>query len=461
MGRRLRVRGGYLTSRPLPPSAAPGIVWPPIPSPSNALLFALVAQLDASQWWNADELRAMQRKQLAALLDHAVRTVPLYRERLAPIQDATDPGQFNRIPILARPELQSAGSAIQSSALPPGHEPATIVRTSGSTGRPVQVLSSRMGKLFHGALSVRYHLTHGRNPSKKLAALRRTYHKPGTPDKPQPWIPGFESGPMVSFDVGNPLDEQLEWLAQEAPTYLLTYPSTLQGLLRLSAKGGWKPSGLEQVLTYGEALDARLRAQCESLWGVRLVDAYSAQEIGAIAIQCPEHPHYHVQSEDVLVEVLDATDTACGPGETGRVVVTDLHNFATPLIRYELGDFATVGEACACGRGQPVLKAIIGRTRNLLTLPDGRQSCPRFLTEEWAFDLGVRQIQVHQRDLENIHVSLVTERPLKAAEEQRMLESIRSTLRRHPFKLHIDYVDDIPRDPSGKFEEFKSDVSPA
>lgn len=427
-------------------------MWPAVPSASDALLFAVVRQLEQSQWWRAAELETMQRKQLAALLDHAKRTVPLYRDRLST--------GASRVPILTRPELQSAGTTIQSNALPPGHEPATVVRTSGSTGRPVQVLSSRVSKLFHGALSVRYHLSHGRDPSAKLAALRRVYHKPGDPNVAQPWIPGFASGPMVSLDVEHVLEDQLAWLEREAPRYVLTYPSNLQGLLRLSAARAWAPAGLQQVMTYGEALDPGLRAQCESAWGAKLIDAYSAQEIGAIALQCPEHPPYYVQSEDVLVEVLDDDGDPCGPGETGRVVVTDLHNFATPLIRYELGDYAVVGRPCPCGRGQPVLESVIGRTRNLLTLPDGRQTCPRFLTEEWAFDLGVRQLQVHQRDLESVHVALVTERKLRPAEEARIVESIAKTLG-HPFEVHVDYVDEIPRDPSGKFEEFKSDLAPS
>ena len=464
MGRGVRLRGEYLTpSDPLPPSAVLGVVWPPVPGTSDGLLFALVRQLEQSQWWSSEDLRAMERRQLAALLDHAARTVPLYRDRFAAfgnIAELAAPENFRTLPILTRTELQSAKSAIQSTELPPGHEPTTLVRTSGSTGRPVQVLSSRIGKLFHGALSVRYHLSHGRDPGAKLAALRRVYHKPGDAGTPQPWIPGFASGPMVSLDVGHALDEQLAWLEEEAPRYVLTYPSNLGGLLRLSAARGWKPAGLDHVMTYGEALDSRLRAECESVWGVRLIDAYSAQEIGAIALQCPEGPHYHVQSEDVLVEVLDADGRTCGPGQRGRVVVTDLHNFATPLIRYELGDFAIVGSPCECGRGQPVLEAVIGRTRNLLTLPDGRQTCPRFLTEEWAFDIGVRQMQVHQQDLENVHVTLVTDRALDANEERRILDSIGTTLA-HRFALHLDYVDDIPREPSGKFEEFKSDVSPA
>jgi len=59
-------------------------------------------------------------------------------------------------------------------------------------------------------------------------------------------------------------------------------------------------------------------------------------------------------------------------GQVGRVVVTDLHNFATPLIRYDLGDYAEMADTCPCGRGLPALKRIMGRRRNMVRLPDGR-----------------------------------------------------------------------------------------
>ena len=88
---------------------------------------------------------------------------------------------------------------------------------------------------------------------------------------------------------------------------------------------------------------------------------YTCQEAGYLALQCPDYPHFHVQSENVLLEVVDDVGQPCGPGEVGRVLITSLNNFATPLIRYELGDYAEVGAPCPCGRGLPVLKRIMGR----------------------------------------------------------------------------------------------------
>jgi phenylacetate-CoA ligase len=115
------------------------------------------------------------------------------------------------------------------------------------------------------------------------------------------------------------------------------------------------------VQSLGGGLSAEARNACREAWGVPLAHIYRAEEVGPLALQCPEHEHFHVQSEQALVEVLDAQGMACAPGETGRVVATPLNNFAMPLIRYEVGETAEVGAPCACGRGLPVLTRIMDR----------------------------------------------------------------------------------------------------
>jgi len=61
---------------------------------------------------------------------------------------------------------------------------------------------------------------------------------------------------------------------------------------------------------------------------------YSAQEMGCIALQCPDAQCYHVQSECVLVEVLDGNGTPCRPGETGRIVTEEAAVHASNVMLY-------------------------------------------------------------------------------------------------------------------------------
>ncbi len=438
------------------------VVWPAISKPADAALFALAFQFEQSEWWDPQSLLCNQLLQLEKLLVHAMTSVPLYEDRLDEVR-GLEPGaltldRFRRLPVLTRTDVQEAGNTHMSSALPAAHGAKMTVSTSGSTGRPVRVQTTTLCRLFHGALNLRYHSWHARDLRAKVAALRRVHKKPGG-EGPQPWAPGYTTGPMVSLDVGATFGEQLAWLVDQRARYLLTYPSNLWGLLAESKTTGSKPESLHQVITYGEVVPEALRPACEDLWGAPLVDSYSAQEIGAIAFQCPTAPHYHVQSENVLVEIVDSAGAPCEPGSLGRVLVTDLHNFATPLIRYEVGDFAEWGHDCGCGRGLPVIHRIQGRTRGLLTLPSGERFCPRFLTEEFAFSLGIRQLQVVQLSLQRVDVRVAVAAPLSSSDERVLERSIGQTLQ-HPFELRIEYVDHVPRDPSGKFEEFRSEITP-
>jgi phenylacetate-CoA ligase len=268
----------------------------------------------------------------------------------------------------------------------------------------------------------------------------------------------FGTGPGVQLGVHADLDAQCRWLLTERPDYLLSYPSNLSALARHTLDRGIELSFLTGVLTFGEALSDELRDELRTAWQVELTDMYSAQEMGCIALQCPDAQCYHVQSECVLVEVLDGNGTPCRPGETGRIVVTDLHNFEMPLVRYELGDYATVGEPCRCGRGLPVLKSIVGRVRNMLVLPDGRRRFPRIGAKSLAAITCIRQYQFAQVAPTRIEARLVVDRPLAPNEEAHMRDVIHGRLG-YPYDVTFRYCDTLARHPSGKFEDFRCEIA--
>jgi len=116
------------------------IAWPALPAAREAQLAAILFQLEQSQWWTAAQHRERQLVQAAALLEHAYRQLPFYRERLAQAGylpgKALTPEVWARIPRLTRAELQQVGPALVSAQLPDGHGKTYEVSTSGSTGRP-------------------------------------------------------------------------------------------------------------------------------------------------------------------------------------------------------------------------------------------------------------------------------------------------------------------------------------
>jgi phenylacetate-CoA ligase len=139
------------------------------------------------------------------------------------------------------------------------------------------------------------------------------------------------------------------------------------------------------------------------------------------------------------------------------VVVTSLLNYATPLIRYELEDIVEVGESCACGRGLPVLRRIQGRIKDLVHLPNGDTCFPNVWSDLMAV-AKIRQFQMIQTSLQDIVLKLVVRSPLDEAERQSVTLAIHKKMF-HDFDVEIVYTDDIPREPSGKYREFKFELA--
>jgi phenylacetate-CoA ligase len=309
-------------------------------------------------------------------------------------------------------------------------------------------------------------LWHRRDFRQSLAAIRYTGDQSALPpdgEHADNWGQGtgdlVVTGPGYLLNVQSTIEQQAKWLRRVNPGYVLAYPSILLALAHLFEERGWRLPNVRQVQTFGEILEPECRDACERVFGAQVVDLYSSQEVGYVAIQCSDCQDYHVQSENLLVEILDDADRECRPGEIGRVVVTTLHNFAMPLLRYDIGDYAEVGEQCSCGRGLPVLKRIFGRQRNLLTLPDGRRRWPLFNVGERPEELPpFFQFQVIQRTLTNIEVLVVRHQPLAASEEKRVQRYMQQTLG-YPFEIVVRCVESIPRGRSGKFEDFVSEVA--
>jgi phenylacetate-CoA ligase len=457
-----------MSSRKKPRDNSPG--WPSFPA--KPTLPGLLEGLKVSQWWPETDLADARQPGLAWLVGWAADQVPYYgdtdwaRDAARSLTEslAKDPARFPEIwrslPLLTKPDLRAFGSQLNARALPEGHAPIGSQRTSGSTGIPVEVRTTPITRMLWDALTVREHLWFRRDFGKRLGVIRfldreaRELDGQVRPTWGSPVARLFRSGPSSAIHIGKSVEEMADWLARFNPHYLLAYPSIMEPLIEAVAARGGRPAALEEVRLISEPLDAELQALLASQWQVRCTDLYSANEVGYLAFRCREQGALHVQSESLLVEVLDDHGKPCAAGETGRVIVTSLHNLATPLIRYEIGDYAEVGGPCKCGRGLPVLTRVHGRVRNLVRTPDGRQY--------WPVALGrirgvtpIIQAQFVQTALDAVELRVVCARPLDAAETEDAVIRTRQALG-YPFHVSVVPTDLIPRGPTGKFEEFLS-----
>jgi phenylacetate-CoA ligase len=443
-------------------SAVPGLVWPGLPAPAVMAMLALHEQMQQSEWWSPERIAAMQYRQLATLLGHAKRTVPHYR-RVLPASGRVGPEMLRSLPILTRARVQEDPASLQSGAVPRQHQPVQPVRTSGSTGRPVDLKVTSVSSLFRRALYLREHRWQRRDLSLAAATIRNFRDGSGMPPEGKRaagWGYGYVTKPIDALNIRATVDEQIAWLERVQPAYLSTFPTNLRALAQHALERGIRIPGLRQASTYAESLPPGLRDLVRRALGVSVADIYSSEEAGPIAFQCPAHEEtYHVQSENLIVEVVDEEGRPCPHGTPGRVLVTDLHNLATPLIRYEIGDYAETGPACDCGRGQPVLSRVLGRTRNMLRMPGGRLRWPTLPSgDELGRIAPVRQFQLVQKDLQRLELVLVAARPLAPEEESRVRAAFLSDLGAG-FEIRVSYADAIARTSGGKYEDFRCEMA--
>lgn len=436
---------------------------PLVSTQQNAVLYSMLQQLNESQWWTSEKMLKGQLQQLKKLIAYTIVYSPFYKKRFSKVDVISlNYDSFRELPVLTRADLQENNDSIDCSQLPQSHGNTIETTTSGSTGTPVRLRSTGLTTMIWNAINTREQLWHRRDTSKTMAAIRWRPDAVGKPpmgvafeDWGLPINQFFKTGPGYFLNSSTDIADQLVWLNKINPHYLMSHPSNLKALLQESRRQSESFPDLLEVRTIGETVSDELRQLVQSEFNVRLVDFYSTQEVGYVALQCPDHQHYHIQSESLYVEVVREDGTACEPGEPGRILVTSLRNYATPLIRYEIGDYGELGEACDCGRGLPVLLRVNGRVRNMLHLPDGNKRWPNFGFQKIMEVAQLRQFQVVQQRLDLLELRLVVDADLSAEQESAIKEILNSHLG-HPFEIDISYHSALARSTGGKFEDFVS-----
>jgi len=441
-------------------STVAGIAWPAIVSTPGATLLALLFQLEQSQWLAPAELAERQFRQLDVLAEFLWQNSPFYRECLSAA--AWIPGRrfdaalWRELPILKRATLQSCRTRLIVENSPKAHGRPVEYATTGSLGMPVRGLGNELTSFFASALIARNHLWQRRDLSGKFAAIRSKVESRSHADWGRVESACFVTGPAAVLNSSVEVDSQLDWLQGEAPDYLLTHPVNLRSLLIRARERAVRVPSLRELSTFGAMLPVDLRALAREVWQLPMSDIYSSEEFGNIALQCPENPGtYHVQAENLLVEIVDENGAPCAAGEIGRVLVSTLHNFTMPLLRYEIGDYAQAGAPCTCGRGLPVLARIAGRRRNMLRLSGGRSYWPSFPYEAIRPIAEFRQIQIIQHEVDTLEVRLVRAEPLSRETEQLLSAKLCEVLHGQ-FSIRYSYTESMMPASGGKFEDFIS-----
>ncbi len=425
----------------------------------------LADQFERESWLSPKEVEKLQFEKLERLAGYCEKQSPLFAKRLresklTPATLATPEG-LKRFPLLTRRDLQTQIEDLYCKAPPAAHFPVAELSTSGSTGEPVVVKRTAASQVILMAFGLLEHLWNQRDHSARLGIIRAViaeYKRVDTWGQPLNLV--YDTGPSLGMPITTDVKILVQWLKEFEANHVLLYPNTLAAITQYCQQHQISIPSLTDIRTMSETLTEHVRKEAETYFGCKISDTYSSQEMGVIALQCPVSGLYHCAAPNVIVEVLNAQGEVCKPGEIGRLTLTDLFNLATPLVRYDIGDYAEVSEPCPCGRGWPTLKRILGRERNLICMPDGSRHWPLAGLAQYRETAPINQYQLIQREIERIEVRLVTQRPFTFQEENDLRVHMQDTLR-HPFTIDLVYFDEkIPVGANGKFEEFVCAIGP-
>lgn len=421
----------------------------------------LLKYLKQTEHWSLDQLRDLQVGMLRRLLRHAYQHTTYYRELmdergLRP-EDFETIDDLHRFPLLTR-ELLTQSVDTRLAGAPPNW----VIKksTSGSTGEPVVVKYNHESRHWRDATKWRGYGWGG------YQLGMRALHYWGAGPAAKTWFHRrkIELDRYLKRDLYvdcTPRSEEaltnvVRQIETFKPQVMVAYAAGAAALAKFvldTKKRTWAPF---PVLVGAERLWPHDRENIEQAFGPAF-ETYGCREVMLIASECEHHSGMHTSMETMIVEVVvrnpDGTTRAARPGETGEVLITDLHNLACPLIRYVNGDLAVAHEetVCACGRSLMKIGPIEGRTTE--TLRDGRGAAVSGMVFNILFgvmDHVAKKFQVVQKLDGSVVMKVVPTTGPKLPEEN--FKAIHSFADKYlpgaPFK--IEYVEDIPLSAAGK-----------
>lgn len=419
--------------------------------------------LRAAPRLSPEALAARQAALLRRLVLHAATHVPFYRRRFAEAgvrpEDVRTAADLRRLPTVSKADLRAVPTAERTAA---GVDPARLIpfATSGSSGEPLPVSRTWLEQNLLHLYRLRALHRLGQRPTDRIVSIVRRHHAHANDNKllgRALRAAGVHRKTWISPD--QPAEAIVAELAERRPDLVVAYPATLMrvaGAMDDAARRRIRP----RFLWCGaEVLLPAVRRAVGEAFAAPLYDLYSCAEAYSIATECRAGT-LHTVDDAVLVEVL-CGDRPAEPGERGEVVITALHSYALPFVRYRLGDLVERrAPGCACGQPFGAIGQVHGRTVDFFTLPGGRvvhpfQFVSSLLNDEHAW---VRRFQLVQERTDHVVLHIAAAEPPPAD----ALARVRAALAPQfgaGVAFDIETHETIPDEASGKFRPVRSKVS--
>ena len=379
-------------------------------------------------------------KRIQDLIAHAVKTTDFYKNYPKDIS-------LKDLPVVNKDTFRQQYDRFISSTYKDAPDN-RVMCTSGSTGTPLRMIQNRdkirhntAGGIFLGAAAGYY-------IGMKEAFIRV-------------WVNNVKKSKfqliqenMIMMDSSR-MDEQalaemFHTIEKKKVKCLVGYSSALGELSDYIRRSGRDCSNcsVRAIIPISETMPEPVRRTLEKQFGCPVRAWYSNEENGIMGLQNEKDEGYRIDTETYYYEILKMdSDEPAEPGELGRIVITDLFNYAFPILRYDNGDTAVAVRKEKNGRFKLYLSELYGRRSDLIYDCKGNAVTPYIITNNlWDIE-GVKQYRFIQEDVKDYTIWLNGD-PAKMDQEE-ILGRIRPYLGDEA-RIKVEIVDEIPVLASGK-----------
>jgi phenylacetate-CoA ligase len=417
---------------------------------------------------NPEAIQATSNLLLEKLLRFSLTRIPFYRKIAHLLDlDLNRDGAFTCFKSLPRLDRELLQEAVEAKVMFGDLGPCCEFRTtSGTTGRPLIVPRCWRALVADNAdLALRLQIM-GLSPHFRPSFARSSFvYVSDTEYRPafrnySRRIPLLGWAMFRKFDLrtSQPGDVPVlvSRIADANPVILTGKPSSLEILADYQEQYSDFSIRPKLIISGAEHLNVSLRRRLERLFLAPVRESYGLTEAGTLAVECPNGIGMHLAEDRYIVEIHDSDGQSLPVGVSGEIVVTDLRNYALPLLRYRTGDVGRIlHDRCPCGIAHRRLQLLDGRLVDYFKRADGT-SVNAFRLSAGLTTLPIRQFQIIQVSLTEILVRYVGE-PDEVKVEDAMRADVDSCFGTH-VSLTIRHEAERLNVPGQKFRPFRCDI---
>jgi phenylacetate-CoA ligase len=329
-----------------------------------------------------------------------------------------------------------------------------FISTSGSTGNPINLYANAEQLKARWANTFRAWTWTGWSPSKKQARL---WHQTIGMSKSQILREYIDNLffkrifiPAYSINSSN-INKLIEKLIKHKPFMMDGYAESFNFLINYLKSKNINNFKLDVIISSAQEMPINLKREIEDHTSAKVYDKYGAREFSGIAYEAKNNIGHLIADDSYIVEVLK-NGTKVQPGEIGEIYITDLNNMITPMIRYQIGDLATIQKASSSKDNLipfNTLDEIKGRTRTIVLCGNNTWVPGTFFAHFFKeYSSTVKQYQIVQNQKSNFELKLIKHESTSQKQIDKMILDLRNTV--GEIEIKIEYVDEIQMVKTGK-----------